>query len=81
MQWQVCTPETIATGGWGGFSAVGYFYGRDLYEALHVPIGLIESDWGETSAQAWTSGPALRKSLPEYDKALDNIAAVSQSEA
>jgi len=52
--WQVCTPETAGT-----FSAVEYFFGRDLYHNLHVPMGLIESDWGGTPAQAWTSKPAL----------------------
>ena len=46
-QWQVCTPTAIRQQGtWGGFSAVGYFFGRDLYEKLNIPIGLIQSSWG-----------------------------------
>jgi sialate O-acetylesterase len=49
MRWQLCEPNTIPT-----FSAVGYFFGRDLFEKLNVPIGLIESDWGGTRIQAWT---------------------------
>src|SRR5437762_4438646 len=53
-EWQVCSPQTIS-----GFSAVEYFFGRDLYHALHVPMGLIESDWGGTPAQSWTSRPVL----------------------
>ncbi len=52
--WQVCTPETIKT-----FSAVQYFFTRHLIEDLHVPMGMIESDWGGTPAQSWTSKEAL----------------------
>lgn len=53
-QWQVCSPQTVA-----GFSAVGYFFGRDLQKALEVPIGLIHTSWGGTVAEAWTSAEAL----------------------
>jgi sialate O-acetylesterase len=67
--WTVCTPDTIKQGGWNGFSAVGYFFGRDLYQQLHVPIGLVESDWGGTPAEAWTSASALAK-MPEFRSAL-----------
>jgi sialate O-acetylesterase len=49
MRWELCQPHTAPT-----FSAVGYFFGRDLFEKLNVPIGLIESDWGGTRIQAWT---------------------------
>ena len=53
-QWQVCSPQTVA-----GFSAVGYFFGRDLNKTLDVPIGLIHTSWGGTVAEAWTSAEAL----------------------
>ena len=53
-QWQVCSPQTVA-----GFSAVGFFFGRDLNKALDVPIGLIHTSWGGTLAEAWTSAEAL----------------------
>lgn len=49
-KWQPCTPKTAA-----GFSAVGYFFGNALRKRLHVPIGLIEADWGGTSIEAWTA--------------------------
>lgn len=55
-EWSVCEPDTAAA-----FSAVGYFFGRDLHAALadHPPIGLIDSSWGGTPAQSWTSYDAL----------------------
>jgi sialate O-acetylesterase len=48
--WKVCTPATVAD-----FSAVGYFFGRALSQDLKTPVGLIESSWGGTPAQVWTS--------------------------
>ena len=59
--WEVCTPQNIVKGGWGGFSAVAYFFGRELNQKLNVPIGLLNSDWGGTVAQAWTSRETLLK--------------------
>jgi sialate O-acetylesterase len=54
--WKECTPETAAP-----FSAVAYFFGRDLRRALKVPVGLIHSSVGGTPAEAWTSQPTLEK--------------------
>lgn len=59
-EWRVCSPQTVAQDGWGGFSAVGYFFGKKLRKELDVPIGLVENCWGGTSAEAWTSANALR---------------------
>ncbi|HLK58522.1 MAG TPA: sialate O-acetylesterase, partial [Chthonomonadaceae bacterium] len=58
-KWDVCTPQTVAAGGWNGFSAAGYFFGRQLHQDLHIPIGLIHTSWGGTVAEAWTSAEAL----------------------
>ncbi|QIF05212.1 sialate O-acetylesterase [Roseimicrobium sp. ORNL1] len=52
--WLVCTPENIPS-----FTGVGYFFGRELQTKLDVPIGLINTSWGGTRAEAWTSKPAL----------------------
>ncbi len=52
--WSACTPATVAS-----FSAVGYFFARDLQEHEHVPIGVIDATWGGTIAEAWTSLDAL----------------------
>ena len=48
--WSACTPESVR-----GFSGTAYFFGRAIHEKLDVPIGLIESDWGGTPAEAWIS--------------------------
>ena len=54
-KWAICSPQTIAS-----FSAVAYFFGRELHQELGVPIGLISSNYGGTPAEAWTSRPALK---------------------
>jgi sialate O-acetylesterase len=53
-KWVLCSPETISD-----FSAVLYFFGRKLHQELEVPVGLINSSWGGTVAEAWTSREAL----------------------
>ncbi|HEV3449249.1 MAG TPA: sialate O-acetylesterase [Gemmataceae bacterium] len=53
-KWLECNPQTS-----GNFSAVAYFFGRDLQKSLKVPIGLIHTSWGGTPAEAWASVPAL----------------------
>ncbi|MFH1738594.1 MAG: sialate O-acetylesterase [bacterium] len=63
--WVECSPETV-----GGFSACGYFFGRKLHKHLGVPVGLINSSWGGTLAEAWTSRPTL-ESDPDYQPILD----------
>lgn len=63
-RWSECGPQTV-----GGFSAVGYFFGRDLRRALKVPVGLIESSWGGTVAEAWTSRATL-ESIPSLSSLL-----------
>jgi sialate O-acetylesterase len=55
-RWAICTPETAAE-----FSAVGFFFGRELSQKLNVPIGLIHSSWGGTPSEAWTSPEALKR--------------------
>jgi sialate O-acetylesterase len=57
--WLPCSPETLLRGQWEGFSAVGFYFGRELHQELGVPIGLIQSTWGGTLAEAWTSADAL----------------------
>ena len=54
--WKVCTPDNV-----GAFSATAYFFGRDLYKELEVPIGLIRSCWGGTRIEAWSPMDSLEK--------------------
>ncbi len=77
-RWEPCTPTTIAAGGWGGFSAVAYFFGRKLHADLNIPIGLIHSSWGGTIAEAWVSANGL-KAVPDFDKAVAGLAAEAEA--
>ncbi|HEV8060925.1 MAG TPA: sialate O-acetylesterase [Gemmataceae bacterium] len=64
--WSECNPDTV-----GGFSAVAYFFGRDLERAQQIPIGLIHTSWGGTPAEAWTSREAL-SAEPSLKYMVDN---------
>ncbi|KAA3631891.1 MAG: hypothetical protein DWQ02_15680 [Bacteroidetes bacterium] len=59
-KWEVCTSKTMAS-----FSAVAYFFGKTLQEDLDIPIGLIHSSWGGTSAEVWTPKEIIN-SDPEF---------------
>lgn len=61
-KWAECTPASVSP-----FSAVGYFFGRDLHKKLRVPVGMIESSWGGTRVEAWTSREKLEASGAEKD--------------
>lgn len=71
-KWVVCTPATV-----GYFSAVGYFFGKDLRAQLKKPIGLIGTYWGGTPAEAWTSIEKLRSdaAIKMYADSYDKIRA------
>ena len=56
-KWVVCSPEAMYQ-----FSAIGYFYGKNLQEALHLPVGLINSNWGGTAAETWTPNYVINNS-------------------
>lgn len=53
--WEICTPVTAKS-----FSAVAYFFARELQRRLHVPIGVVESGWPGTAIEMWMSPEALR---------------------
>ncbi|WP_422317717.1 sialate O-acetylesterase [Prosthecobacter sp.] len=54
--WQGCSPRTVPN-----FSAVAYFFGRELHQTLKVPVGLINSSVGGTAIESWTSMEAMQK--------------------
>ena len=64
-QWAAATPENA-----GQFSAVAYYFGRELYQKLKIPVGLIHTSWGGTPAEAWTDHATLASS-PEFQPILD----------
>lgn len=53
--WVVCSPETV-----GPFSALGYYFARQLHKDLNVPVGVINSSWGGTPIQSWISEAGYR---------------------
>ncbi len=52
--WVACTPATAA-----GFTAVGYFFARDIQQKLGVPVGIIDCSWGGSSIEPWMSQETL----------------------
>lgn len=81
--WKICTPSNA-----GEFSAVGYFFARELTRELNVPVGLINSSWGGTHSETWTSRVAFEnsdefknmiKDMPKIN--LDSLARRKEAEA
>lgn len=80
--WATATPASV-----GNFTAVGYFFARELYDQLHVPIGLVNTTWGGTDVETWTSRAAFEssdefrdmiKGMPSLN--LDSLAAQRKTE-
>jgi sialate O-acetylesterase len=67
-EWKVCTPQSVRE-----FSAVGYFFARDLQRELKVPVGIVTLTYGASTAQAWirreaiAADPRLKPALEEFD--------------
>ena len=57
------SPETIPE-----FSAVAYYFGRDIYQMMEVPVGLIHTSWGGTPSDAWTSRAYLESTGDLYEE-------------
>jgi sialate O-acetylesterase len=65
-KWRVCSPETVAD-----FSAMGYFFARDLLAEIKQPIGILTSAVGGTPIEAWTSLSA-QQAVPDFKPLLDD---------
>ncbi len=61
-RWQECGPDTVP-----GFSAVAYYFARDLQKALGVPVGIIHTSWGGSPAEVWIRQD-LMSGNPEYKR-------------
>lgn len=55
-KWEVCLPDKI-----GNWSAVGYFFARQLHLTLGVPVGMINNAWGGSAAEAWINRDVIAK--------------------
>jgi len=73
--WIPVTPESARS-----FSAVAYFFGRELHQRYRVPVGLIDSSWGGTVAEAWVSEGSL-KPFPEFTRAIDSLKNIDEKAA
>jgi sialate O-acetylesterase len=73
-QWAVCTPTSVNM-----FSGIGYFFARELQETLQVPVGMINSSYTGSAAEAWTdrdslnADPATKVLLTNFQAALDKF--------
>jgi len=65
--WDLCSPETSAD-----FSAVGYFFGKMLHKELGVPVGLVNTSWGGTPSESWTSRETLL-TFGDFNKELEEL--------
>lgn len=76
--WQVCSPETVAAGGWAGFSAAAYFFGREIHQQLNVPVGLVDASWGGTAIEPWTP-PVGFEQVPSLQNFVNVIKEANQN--
>ena len=77
-KWEVATPENA-----GRFTAVGYFFARDLHEKLKQPVGIIHTSWGGTPIETWIPESGMKsneafgnhwaKKMAEYDAAKETF--------
>ena len=73
-EWKVCTPETAPA-----FSAVGYFFARDLQQEIKVPVGIITEAFGASTAESWirretmAADPKLKPMLDRFDAAVEKF--------
>lgn len=72
--WQACTPQSVHE-----FSAVGYFFAREINGYEQVPVGIILTSWGGTVAEAWTSGESLKK-MPAFADSVKKFEQLSTPE-
>ena len=79
--WKVCTPDNVRE-----FSAIGYFFARDLQQALHVPVGIVTLTYGASTAQAWirreaiAADPRLAPELAAFDAKVKNLVPATAEE-
>lgn len=75
IHWAAASPQTVPD-----FSAVCYFFGREIARTHHIPVGLIHSSWGGSIIQDWLPANGL-KALGNYDAGLDTLAQYAKDPA
>lgn len=65
--WKVANPQNVKD-----FSAVGWYFARQLQQKLKVPVGIINNNWGGTPAEVWVSPDGLRE-FPNYSRQIETI--------
>jgi sialate O-acetylesterase len=68
-EWEVCKPQTIRD-----FSAVAYYFGREIHQNMEIPVGLISTRWGGTRIEPWTPAAGFQ-SVPELEHILGDMKA------
>ncbi len=71
-EWKVCLPETASD-----FSAVAYYFGRELHQKLGIPVGLISTRWGGTRIEPWTPVEGFA-SVPEFHETLEGMVSADE---
>jgi sialate O-acetylesterase len=69
--WEVAGPGTT-----GGFSAVGYYFAKNVHELTSVPVGIIGSNWGGTPVESWIDAETYKTGPPEAAKVKERWAKV-----
>ncbi len=62
LNWDICSPSTVAD-----FSGVAYFFAKNIYDRLHIPIGIINDSWGGTNVETWISREGFESSTEFKD--------------
>ncbi len=75
VAWQSASPQTV-----GKWSAVCFYFARELQKTIHVPIGLVHASWGGSNIRPWMSEAAL-ESLGGYGSALQTLALYAKDQA
>jgi sialate O-acetylesterase len=74
-KWQVCSPATV-----GNFSAVGYFFARQLNQSINVPIGMINNAWGGSACEAWVNRDVIAAQFPGLNNRWKDIESKNSEE-
>lgn len=72
VEWKLATPKDAAE-----FTAVGYFFAREIHRSQRVPVGVIDASWGGTRVEAWASAAGLRSAWPGVEVELAHLAATA----